>query len=344
VVEGERVGRVALTIGDRLEEVTVNVTSRLQGLSAEVRRVPSPGPRAREAQAPARGALGPGRRIGHYRVLAEIGRGAVGVVYRAEHVSLQKAVALKILRPELAGDPGKVARFLNEARASSRVQQPGLVATTDFGTTADGLTYLVMELVESPTLAELLARGPLSPERAVAIARSLAEALEAPHEAGIVHRDLKPANIFVGPMDRAKIADFGSAKLTTPVPDLNSDTLRGVWCGTPLYMSPEHGGGVSTDRRSDLYALGCIFFEMLTGRVPYDGSTAVELVIKHARERIPRAEVPTGRLPLIFQKTLQRALAKDPRDRYQNARAFLADLDRCEVALERKGWRAWLPA
>jgi tRNA A-37 threonylcarbamoyl transferase component Bud32 len=342
--DGERFGRLPLAIGDRNEELIVFISNRPRGLAIEVRRVRAPA-EALQSGDPARRMLlpAPGTGLGHYHLFEEIGRGAAGVVFRGEHTGLRKSMAIKILRPEFSQDPEQVVRFFNEARASSQVHHPGIVAATDCGITPDGLAYLAMELVEWPTLAALLTRGPLLAERAVDVARSVAEALDQAHEAGIVHRDLKPANIFVGAMDRAKIADFGAAKLMRCAWGGPSDTQRGLWFGTPLYMSPEHARGISTDRRTDIYGLGCIFFEMLTGRVPYEGTSAAELVLQHASAPIPRAVGHEGPLPPMLQKTLQRALAKHTGERYQTARELLADLDRCAAVLERKGWRAWLP-
>jgi hypothetical protein len=339
---GERARRLPVRVSDAQVELLVIVNTRRRGLALELRRLRYQGDGPRRPRTLPEDWRPPAQ-IGGYRIEAQLGRGGMGVVFRAEHVRLGKRFALKIFPRKDASSEEHLARFVNEARAAGRTQHPGIVSVTDCGTTADGLPYLVMELVEWPTLASLLKRGPLEPARAFEIARHIADPLHAVHEQGIVHRDLKPANVFVGPNDAVKICDFGTAKLLEGPAALLSDTQRGVYYGTPHYMAPERACGVPSDRRADVYGLGCVLFEMLTGSVPYLGQSAFETLVSHASAPIPTASSPFRALPPVVQKTLARALAKRPADRYQTAGELASDLERCALALWRKGWRAWLP-
>jgi serine/threonine-protein kinase len=341
---GESVRRLPVRLGETEVELLAIVNTRRRGLALELRRLAYQrgGAALRAAATP--GDWRPPERVGPYRLEQALGRGGMGIVFRAEHVGLGKRFAIKILARNEGSSEEHVARFANEARTAGRLRHPGVVSVTDCGTMHDGVPYIVMELVEWPTLATLLKGGPLEPARAFAIAKNIAEPLHAVHEQGIVHRDLKPGNVFVGPEDAVKICDFGTAKLMSP-PSLGlGDTQRGVYYGTPLYMSPEYACGTSTDRRADIYGLGCVLYEMLTGGVPFDGEGAFEVLIKHASSPIPVAASPFGPLPALAQKVIARALAKRPADRYETAAELMTDLERCAGALWRKGWRAWLPA
>jgi serine/threonine protein kinase len=278
--------------------------------------------------------------LDQYELQEEIGRGGTGIVYRALHRPLRRQVAIKILHPRCSQDPLAIKRFIREARAASKIIHSGVVAVYDFGVTTDGRAFLVMELVEGRSLRSAL-KTPFQPERSLNIARQLAEALAVIHEAGVVHRDLKPENIFLSPSGSAKIGDFGAARDQSG-PNLNV-TQPGLVFGTPAYMSPEHIQGSATDQRTDIYALGCILYEMLYNQVPFPGKSVMEMFIGHISHPIPLGDTPHGPLPGPMMRILQRSMAKQADERYQDAREMLADLDRAMNAFQRGGWRRWLP-
>jgi serine/threonine-protein kinase len=341
---GEQIGRLVVSVGDQRAELVVAVDGRPHGLSAEIRRVVPrdanavPSPVARPPSS-----LVTAERIGPYRLQGSIGQGGAGIVYRAHHELLDRPAAIKVLLDENASDPQQVARFLHEARAASRLRSPRVVSVTDFGQTPEGLVYLVMELVEWPTLHRVLDGQALPPARALGLAREIAVALADVHAAGIVHRDVKPGNIFVGPGEQVKLADFGAAKQTLPGVGSLHDTQRGLHFATPEYMSPEHANNRSTDARTDLYALGCVLHQMLSGALPYTGSHALEILIKHTSAPIPEVSSPHGPLPAAVARTVQRLMAKRPEERHQSAAELIVDLEQASRALERRGWRALLP-
>jgi len=210
-----------------------------------------------------------GKEIGRFVITERIGEGGMAVVYKAHQPSLNRDVAVKILTGPLARDEEFVLRFRREAVVAGALGHPNILTVHDAGTTEDGLHYIVMEYASGGTLKELLARGPLSVERACEIGAQVADALEAAHGAGIVHRDLKPSNILFSGDGRPLLMDFGVA-LTASGTRL---TRAGVVVGTPEYMSPEQAQGAEVDRRSDVYSLGILVYEMLTGDVPFVGDT-----------------------------------------------------------------------
>jgi serine/threonine protein kinase len=263
---------------------------------------------------------------GRYKILRVIGEGGMGVVYEALHVVIEKPVAVKVLRHTFTSRPDVVERFRQEAKSASRIGHPNIIDVSDFGETPSGASYIVMEMLTGEDLADILARERvLSPARAVRIVYQVARALDATHRKGIVHRDLKPENIYLisvdGAADVVKVVDFGVAKMS----DLENGTggrkltRTGMLFGTPEYMSPEQAAGKPFDHRVDVYALGAIFFELLTGRVPFEGENFMEVLAKHGRDRVPSlVEVNPGtRVSLELERIVARALAKDPADRYQ---------------------------
>jgi serine/threonine-protein kinase len=273
--------------------------------------------------------LGPPRRggdlgtLGPYRILAEVGRGGMGIVYRGYDDTLQRKVAVKVVRPELAG-PATRARLLVEARAAARFAHDHAVRVHAVDSTADGLPYLVLEYLEGPTLSQRLASPPaLAPRQAAALAAQVADALAAAHAAGLVHRDVKPGNVILEPpAGRARLLDFGLARLG----DGGGLTLEGALAGTPAYMSPEQVRGGPVDARSDVYGLGATLYEALTGTAPFRGSAPRVLnQVLHEEPRPPRQL--NDAVPRDLETICQKALAKEPGRRYQAAREMADDLN-----------------
>jgi eukaryotic-like serine/threonine-protein kinase len=229
-------------------------------------------------------AVAPGDLIdGRYRIVELIGEGGMGAVFLAEHVGLFKEVALKVIHPSFAGNGEIRARFAREAMASARVEHPHVASALDIGELSDGAAYLVMPLVRGPSLTEVLARGPMPEARVVDVGAQIADALAAAHAAGIIHRDLKPDNVVLVPLedgrDHVKVLDFGIAGLSGEDPTTEKQLTRvGMVMGTPGYMSPEQAIGETVDPRTDLYALGVILWEALTGRALFPGDDVASIV------------------------------------------------------------------
>jgi serine/threonine-protein kinase len=262
-----------------------------------------------------------------YRLDARLGEGGMGTVYRATHLLIERPVAVKVLNSRLVTDDAAKERFRREARAAGRLQHTNAVAVTDFGETREGLVYLVMELLEGESLRDVLAReAPLDPARAVSLMLQISAAVEAAHEAGIIHRDLKPGNIFLVQRPDSpyivKVLDFGIAKIATEGGDYSfSDTLTGigVMIGTPRYMSPEQCDGAQLTPGSDVYSLGVILYEMLTGQTPFTGASPLALALKHSSEspRPPRELAPT--IPPALEAVVLHALEKGAHERPADA-------------------------
>ncbi|MEO8701288.1 MAG: serine/threonine-protein kinase [Kofleriaceae bacterium] len=267
-----------------------------------------------------------GEVVGSYRIVAEIGRGGMGMVYRADHVQLGRAVALKMLLPQLSADPAIVQRFFNEARAASAIVHPGIVEVFDFGHHHDGRAFIVMALLPGTSLDHRLLHGALPPLEAATLVAQVASALTAAHAAGIIHRDLKPDNIFLVPNEllpfgtQVKLLDFGIAKLADDKqPGFKTQT--GALIGTPAYMSPEQCMGRSDiDLRTDLYSLGCILFHLLTGRPPFlsDHGTGV-MIAAHMRDPAPHPRTFVPDVPEPLAAITMRLLEKAPAARFQSA-------------------------
>ncbi|HVR20534.1 MAG TPA: serine/threonine-protein kinase, partial [Polyangiaceae bacterium] len=267
------------------------------------------------------GEIVPGTR---YRVVGLLGRGGMGLVYDVEHLELGKRFVLKALLSDLAARDDIVARLRNEQRALGRLQHPNIVAVTDAGVTSTHIPYFVMERVEGETLAaRLKQRRRLPVVEAIAIARGVLDGLSAAHEIGVVHRDIKPPNILVSSGNRPKMLDFGVAKIA----DSASVTARGVAIGTPRYMSPEQVGGESVDGRSDLYAVGLLLFEMITGAGPFDDARdSNEMLLAHMGKAAPRLGSRTTGVTRELDALVASMLAKVPRDRPPTAHAAAAAL------------------
>src|SRR5438552_5695909 len=272
---------------------------------------------------------------GKYRLDARLGGGGMGNVYRATHMMIERAVAVKVLSQRFVGDETAQKRFRREARASGRVQHPNAVMVNDFGATDDGWLYIVMELLEGQTLRDLLAReAPLDPARAVSIMLQACAAVGAAHEAGLIHRDLKPANIFIEQRPNlaavAKVLDFGVAKFAVEEQadeDFNTLTQVGAVIGTPRYISPEQcsGSGALTPA-SDVYSLGVILYEMLTGNPPFGGDTSLAIALRQVSEQpTPPREIDPS-IPYELQGIVLRTLAKNHADRPTNADELRTEL------------------
>jgi len=280
-----------------------------------------------------------GQTLGNYRVVAKLGEGGMGVVYRAQHVLIDKQAAIKVLLPELSRDKEVVERFFNEARSAALIQHPGIIEIFDFGHTADGSAYIVMELLGGDSLSRRLAnQGPFEVRLLVALAQQLADVLGAAHKKGIVHRDLKPDNVFLVP-DRAvacglrvKVLDFGIAKLARETGSAVK-TRTGSIVGTPMYMSPEQCRGAPIDQRADIYALGCIVFEMACGRTPFSVDSVGEIIAAHLQAAPPSPRSLDPALPPALDTLILRMLAKRPEDRPLSMDAVAAAL--AEIVVER---------
>ena len=282
------------------------------------------------------GALVPGTR---YRVVGHLGRGGMGCVYEVEQIELGRRFVLKALLPEHATRADLVARLRQEWRALGQLRHPGIVEATDAGVGADGAPYFVMELLTGETLrAKIRRERRLPTDEAIAIAIEVLEALAAAHDLGVVHRDVKPANVFmVGPR-RIKLLDFGIAKLAVGAETI---TARGVTLGTPRYLSPEQACGDPVDARTDLYAVGLLLFEMLTGQGPFDENRdSNALLLAHLTRTAPRLDrfLP-GADPRLVD-LVARLLAKQPSERPAAARTVASALRRLEPAssAECEGW------
>ena len=285
-----------------------------------------------------------GHVVGKYRLLDQLGEGGMGTVYRAEHVVLGSPAAVKVLLPQFTQDSVVVDRFFQEARAASAIRHPGIVEVFDFGRLPSGQAYIAMELLRGEDLSGFLARrGPLDASLAAQIAIQMLGALNATHAVGVIHRDLKPDNIFLvrdpgapGAI-RVKLLDFGIAKLIgTP----NAAALsaggrprtKNMILGTPAYMAPEQcRGGAAIDARADLYAVGCLLFELLTGRPPFVADGDGEVMAMHIYEPPPRLSNLAPQLPVELDALIAKLLTKDPADRIPSAAYALATLERAPI-------------
>ncbi len=281
--------------------------------------------------------LTPGARLGPYEVVALLGVGGMGEVYRARDAKLNRDVALKVLPESLAGDPDRLARFRREAQVLAALNHPNIGHI--YGFEDSGATHaLVLELVEGPTLADRIAQGPIPIADALPIAKQIADALEAAHEQGIIHRDLKPANVKVREDGTVKVLDFGLAKALAPegasaaADAMNSPTLTahatqmGMILGTAAYMSPEQAAGKSVDKRSDLWAFGVVLLEMLTGRQTFAGETVSHVLAAVLKDEPDFTPLPPN-TPASIRRMLRRCLEKDRKRRIADAADARLEID-----------------
>jgi len=265
---------------------------------------------------------------GRYRLIERLGQGGMGTVYRALHTLMDKQVAVKILRAEMATDGEAVARFHREARSASRLDHDHCIRVMDFGQSDDGLLYLVMELLDGVSLGQVVRRGPVPAARAAAIGVAVAEALQHAHENGIVHRDLKPDNVYLARRRRGselvKVLDFGLAKLMSDAQLGPSITRDGTVFGTPEYMAPEQAEGEKLDGRTDVYALGVILYQLVTGDVPFRAGNFVALLTKQVSEKpLPlRQRRPDLDIPVGLEDVILTCLEKRASDRFATAEAL----------------------
>ena len=279
---------------------------------------------------------------GKYEVQRILGKGAMGVVFLGRHTAMDSLVAVKLLHANVGAGQNAAERFVNEAKACSRLRHPNTIRVMDFGQMKGGQLYLVMELLQGAELKEVMQRdGPLEPARAIAITRQIAQSLDEAHEIGLVHRDLKPANVYLTKMHRrddfVKVIDFGISKVISADEEGTDLTQMGTVLGTPLYMSPEQIHGEPLDRRSDLYALGVMLYQMLSGQTPFRGKTTTALLFAHAKDPPPPLPaVVAGRpIPLALRELVENLLAKKREHRLQSAAELDEILESFETALRR---------
>jgi serine/threonine protein kinase len=269
-----------------------------------------------------------------YRLDERLGEGGMGTVYRATHLLIDRSVAIKVLNQRFVEDEAARERFRREARAAGRLQHPNIAAVTDFGQTADGLVYIVMELLEGRSLREVIATDvPLDVARAVSLMLQISGAVAAAHEAGIIHRDLKPGNIHIVQRRNlppaVKVLDFGIAKLATDgtdEPEVHALTQTGVMIGTPRYMSPEQCDGARLTPTADVYSLGIILYELLTGTTPFNGPTPLSVALQHSSKEPTRPRELRPAIPAALEAVVLHALAKKPDERPADAGEFRREL------------------
>src|SRR6516225_8802490 len=275
-----------------------------------------------------------GARLGSLEITALLGRGGMGEVYRARDTKVKRDVAVKILPDEFSRDADRVSRFQREAEVLASLNHPNIAGIYDVKE-ASGLRYLVLELVEGETLADRIARGPIPVEEAMRIALQICEALEAAHERGIIHRDLKPSNVKVTPEGKIKVLDFGLAKAieSTPVigtqsnsPTLLSGGMAGMIVGTAAYMSPEQAKGRAVDRRTDIFAFGCVLYEMLTGKRTFDGDDVTDILGAVLRIEPDWSALPKNS-PAALRNLLRLCLEKNVKNRRSDATDLRLDIE-----------------
>ncbi len=265
-----------------------------------------------------------GIQLGKYQIIELIGQGGMATVYKGYRKDIDRYVAVKVLPPHPGQSDSFVERFQLEARTIARLQHPHILPLYDYGV-QDDITYLAMAYVEGGSLSDLIDRGAMSPEQAEPLLRQVASALDYAHRQGVIHRDIKPDNILLDKEGHALLADFGIAKI------MEGDTAltgTGALVGTPAYMSPEQCQGIPLMPQSDIYSLGVIAYEMITGQQPFKADTPMQMVLKHLTEPVPHISKVMDGLPQKLEMVMMRVLGKEPEDRYETATAFLQDFTR----------------
>ena len=265
---------------------------------------------------------------GRYQVIERVGVGGMAEVYKARDELLGREVAVKVLTDRLSTDRSFVERFRREAQAAANLSHPNIVSLYDYGSEEEaGANFIVMELIDGRGLEAVIADdGPLMPERAAEIAADVAKALDRAHKTGLVHRDVKPSNIMITSYGQTKVTDFGIARATGDAEQTMTQT--GMVIGTASYLAPEQAQGNPVDARSDVYALGCVLYEMLTGQPPFSGDTPLSIAYKHVRETPSAPSAANPDVPDALDAIVMKALAKNPDNRYQSAEEMRADLER----------------
>jgi eukaryotic-like serine/threonine-protein kinase len=280
------------------------------------------------------------RQLGQYRLTRRIGAGGMGEVYLAEHQLLKRPCVVKLIQPDKAGDPKNLARFQREVRATAKLSHWNTVEIFDYGCTAEGTFYYVMEYLPGMSLGEIVERfGPMPPERVIYLLGQACDALSEAHAAGLIHRDIKPANIFAaqrgGVYDVAKLLDFGLVKPLVDDQPIQL-TVEGVIAGSPLFMSPEQAlGDAQPDARSDIYSLGAVGYYLLTGRPPFQGDKPMKVLLAHAHDAVVPPSQYRAEIPADLERVILRCLAKSPTVRFPSAASLREALAGCEAA---GGW------
>src|SRR5258707_6130575 len=247
-----------------------------------------------------------GQHLGQYEIVSILGRGGMATVYRAHQASINRDVAIKIIKSDLAESPDFIARFEREARTVANLSNPHILRVHDYGQQED-LVYLVMELLKGGSLATLIQQSPLAPDKALRLLEQIANALDYAHEQGIIHRDLKPQNVLLDERRNAYLTDFGIAKIMGESTHL---TRSGTAMGTPAYMPPEQWEGEALDSRADIYAMGIMLFEMLTGRMPFNADTPASMMQRHMFAQPNSLHAHRTDLPPDVDRIINKALAK----------------------------------
>lgn len=271
-----------------------------------------------------------GRKLGKYEIIELLGQGGMATVYKGYQQDIDRYVAIKVLPPHPGQDMQFVERFMLEARTIARLQHPHILPVYDFGT-EDDILYLAIAYVQGGSLSDRIDRGPMPLHEVEQVLRQLGAALDYAHRQGVIHRDIKPDNILLDGEGNVLLADFGIAKLVGGDTRL---TATGGLVGTPAYIAPEQGQGLTLTSSADIYSLGVVVYEMITGKQPYSAETPMQVVIKHMTEPVPRITSDMDGLPLVLEEVMMRVLAKNPTDRYETATSFAQDFRRAVHASE----------